>query len=154
VPAKLISEQKILTDPADIIALLTSLDVTFGRIGIEAGPLSQWLVNALTTVDLPVVCVKTRHMKALLTAQQISKTDRSDARGIAQMMRVGLFKPVHVKTLIAEGIVPASAKPFTFHWRPKPASRRGLTDGVSPGGSPALSDISYTPRSSSREGAS
>src|SRR5262245_4219455 len=44
----------------------------------------------------------TRHMKALLTAQQISKTDRNDARGIAQMMRVGLFKPVHVKTLIAQ----------------------------------------------------
>ena len=41
-------------------------------------------------------------MKALLTAQQISKTDRNDARGIAQMMRVGLFKPVHVKTLVAQ----------------------------------------------------
>ena len=41
-------------------------------------------------------------MKALLTAQQISKTDRKDARGIAQMMRVGLFKPVHVKTLVAQ----------------------------------------------------
>ena len=44
--------------------------------------------------DLPVICVETRHMKALLTAQQINKTDRNDARGIAQMMRVGLFKPV------------------------------------------------------------
>jgi transposase len=41
-------------------------------------------------------------MKALLTAQQINKTDRNDARGIAQMMRVGLFKPVHVKTLAAQ----------------------------------------------------
>ena len=52
--------------------------------------------------DLPVVCVEKRHMKALLTAQQFSKTDRIDARGIAQMMRVGLFKPVHVKTLVAQ----------------------------------------------------
>jgi transposase len=91
---KVILEQKVPTEPADIIALLTSLGVTFGRIGIEAGPLSQWLVNALTAADLPVICVETRHMKALLTAQQISKTDRNDARGIAQMMRVGLFKPV------------------------------------------------------------
>src|SRR5215471_17886863 len=99
---KVILEQKIPTEPADIIALLTSLGVTFGRIGIEAGPLSQWLVNALTAVDLPVICVETRHMQALLTAQQISKTDRNDARGIAQMMRVGLFKPVHVKTLVAQ----------------------------------------------------
>ena len=99
---RVIFEQKVLTKPADIIALLTSLGVTYGRIGIEAGPLSQWLVNALTAADLPVICVETRHMKALLTAQQINKTDRNDARGIAQMMRVGLFKPVHVKTLVAQ----------------------------------------------------
>ena len=94
---KVILEQKVPTETADIIALLTSLGVTFGRIGIEAGPLSQWLVNALTAVDLQVVCVETRHMKAWLTAQQINKTDRNDALGIAQMMRLGLFKPVHVK---------------------------------------------------------
>jgi len=99
---KVILEQKVRTEPEDIIALLTSLGATFGRIGIEAGPLSQWLVNALTAADLPVICVETRHMKALLTAQQINKTDRNDARGIAQMMRVGLFKPVHVKTLAAQ----------------------------------------------------
>src|SRR5438445_693570 len=89
---KVILEQKVPTEPADIIALLTSLDVTYSRIGIEAGPLSQWLVTALTAAELPVICVETRHMKALLTAQQINKTDRNDARGIAQMMRVGLFK--------------------------------------------------------------
>src|SRR5260370_9811423 len=41
-------------------------------------------------------------MKAVVTAQQINKPDRNDARGIAQMMRVGLFKPVHVKTLVAQ----------------------------------------------------
>ena len=99
---KVILEQKVLTEPDAIIALLTSLGVTYGRIGIEAGPLSQWLVNALTAAELPVICVETRHMKALLTAQQINKTDRNDARGIAQMMRVGLFKPVHVKTLVAQ----------------------------------------------------
>ena len=56
----------------------------------------------MTVANLPVICVETRHMKALLTAQQINKTDRNDARGIAQMMRVGLFKPVHVKTLVAQ----------------------------------------------------
>ena len=99
---KVIWEQRVPTEPAAIIAVLTSLAVPFDRIGIEAGPLSQWLFNALTAADLPVICVETRHMKALLTAQQINKTDRNDARGIAQMMRVGLFKPVHVKTLAAQ----------------------------------------------------
>jgi transposase len=99
---KVILEQKVPTEPADIITLLSSLGVSYGRIGIEAGPLSQWLVNALTVAELPVICVETRHMKALLTAQQINKTDCNDARGIAQTMRVGLFKPVHVKTLVAQ----------------------------------------------------
>ena len=90
---KVILAQKAPTEPADIIAVLTSLGVPLGRIGIEAGPLSQWLVKGLLAADLPVICVETRHVKALLTAQQISKTDRKDARGIAQMMRVGVFKP-------------------------------------------------------------
>src|SRR5580704_1606611 len=99
---QVILEQKVPTEPADLIALLTSFGESYGRIGIEAGPLSQWLVNGLTAAELPVICVEVRHRKALLTAQQINKTDRNDARGIAQMMRVGLFKPVHVKTLVAQ----------------------------------------------------
>jgi hypothetical protein len=50
---------------------------------------------------LPVVCIETRHAKAFLKAQ-INKSDRHDARGIAQMMRVNLFRPVHVKTLTSQ----------------------------------------------------
>jgi len=99
---KVICERKVPTEPDDIAVLLTSIGGDYVRVGIEAGPLSQWLVNGLTEVNLPVVCVETRHMKALLKAQQINKSDRNDARGIAQMMRVGLFKPVHVKTLAAQ----------------------------------------------------
>ena len=70
----------------------------FKRIGLEAGPLSQWLYGVLAEAGLPVICVETRHMRAVLKAQ-INKTDRNDARGLAQMMRVGLYRPVHVKTL-------------------------------------------------------
>ena len=99
---KVVCERKVPTEPDDIIVLLTSIGGEYARIGIEAGPLSQWLVNGLVEAGLPVVCVETRHMKALLTAQQINKSDRNDARGIAQMMRVGLFKPVYVKTLAAQ----------------------------------------------------
>ena len=73
---RVILEQKVPTEPADIITLLSSLGVSFCRIGIEAGPLSQWLVNALTEAELPVIGVERRPMKALLTAQQINK-DRS-----------------------------------------------------------------------------
>ena len=48
---KVVLEQKALTEPAEIIAVKTSLGVPFGRIGIEAGPLSQWLVNGLVAAD-------------------------------------------------------------------------------------------------------
>ena len=65
---KLICERKVPTEPDDISVLLTSIGGDYVRIGIEAGPLSQWLVNGLTEVNLPVVCVETRHMKALLKA--------------------------------------------------------------------------------------
>ena len=99
---KVVIEQKVASEPEDIIMLLTSIGVDYGRIGIEAGPLSQWLVNGLAEAGLPVVCVETRHMKSLLQAQKVNKSDRHDARGIAQMMRVGLFKPVHVKTLASQ----------------------------------------------------
>ncbi len=63
---------------------------------MEAGPLSQWLFSALAEAGLPVICVETRHMRAVLKAQ-INKTDRNNARGMAQMMRVGLYRPVHVR---------------------------------------------------------
>ena len=81
-----------------MLAVLKNPAYHFKRIGLEAGPLSQWLFSALAEAELPVVCVETRHMQAVLKAQ-INKTDRNDARGIAQMMRVGLYRPVHVKTL-------------------------------------------------------
>jgi transposase len=99
---KVVAERKVATEPEDIIALLRSIAEEYGRIGLEAGPLSQWLVNGLAEAGLPVVCVETRHMKELLKAQTTNKSDRNDARGIAQMMRVGLFKPVHVKTLASQ----------------------------------------------------
>jgi len=95
---KIVREVKVASEPEALLAVLTNGTYRFKRIGLEAGPLSQWLFSALAEADLPVVCVETRHMRALLKAQ-INKTDRNDARGIAQMIRVGLYRPVHVKTL-------------------------------------------------------
>ena len=83
--------------PQEIIDYLRGLGCGFGRIGLEAGPLSSWLYAGLVEAGMPVICVETRHLHAVLKAR-INKTDRNDAHGIAQMMRVGLFKPVHVKT--------------------------------------------------------
>ena len=63
------------------VASVNTYRYHFKRIGLEAGPLSQWLFSALAEADLPVICVETRHMRAVLKAQ-INKTDRNDARGI------------------------------------------------------------------------
>ena len=95
---KIVREVKVASEPEALLAVLKNPAYHFKRIGLEAGPLSQWLYSALAEAGLPVICVETRHMRAVLKAQ-INKTDRNDARGIAQMMRVGLYRPVHVKTL-------------------------------------------------------
>ena len=95
---KITREVKVASEPDALLAVLNNPAYHFKRIGLEAGPLSQWLFSALAEAGLPVICVETRHMRAVLKAR-INKTDRNDARGIAQMMRVGLYRPVHVKTL-------------------------------------------------------
>jgi len=95
---KIVREARVASEPEALLQVLTNTIYRFKRVGLEAGPLSQWLYSVLAEAGLPVICVETRHMRAVLKAQ-INKTDRNDARGIAQMMRVGLYRPVHVKTL-------------------------------------------------------
>ena len=98
---KVCREIKVASHPEDVQRLLQDPAWRLDRIGLEAGPLSQWLFSGLAEAGLPVVCIETRHTKAFLKAQ-VNKTDRNDARGIAQMMRVNLFRPVHVKTLASQ----------------------------------------------------
>jgi transposase len=95
---KIVREVKFASEPPALLTVLGNPAYYFKRIGLEAGPLSQWLFSALAETGLPVICVETRHLRAVLKAQ-INKTDRNDARGIAQRMRVGLYRQVHVKTL-------------------------------------------------------
>src|SRR5258706_9144770 len=95
---RIVREVKVASEPEAVLKVRGNPTCRFKRIGLEAGPLSQWLFSALAEAELPVICVETRHMQAVLKAQ-INKTDRNDARGIAQMIRVGLYRPVHVKTL-------------------------------------------------------
>src|SRR6201987_5335253 len=95
---KIVKEAKVASEPQALLEVLANPAYRFKRIGLEAGPLSQWLFSALAEDSLAVICVETRHMQAVLKGR-INKTDRNDARGIGQMMRVGLYRPVHVKTL-------------------------------------------------------
>jgi transposase len=94
-------EVKVASHPEDLAQLLKDPAWRFARVGLEAGPLSQWLFSGMVEAGLPAICIETRHTKAFLKAQ-VNKSDRNDARGIAQMMRVNLFRPVHVKTLASQ----------------------------------------------------
>lgn len=91
-------EAKVASDPEAISMVLLALDGSFERIGLEAGPLSQWLFFGLRDAGLPVCCIETRHSKAAIAAMSLNKTDRNDARSIAQLVRSGWFKTVHVKS--------------------------------------------------------
>jgi transposase len=73
---KVIREVKVATEPVAIFAVLREEALAIERIGLEAGPLSQWLYSALAEAGLPVICVETRHMKAAMSAQ-INKSDRT-----------------------------------------------------------------------------
>src|SRR6266404_6038783 len=90
---RITKEVKVASEPQALLKVLRNPAYRFKRIGLEAGP---WLFSGLAEAGLPVVCAETRHMQAVLKAQ-INKTDRNDARGIAQMMRAGLYRPVHVR---------------------------------------------------------
>ena len=76
---KIVREVKVASEPEALLAALKNPAYHFKRIGLEAGPLSQWLFSALAEAGLPVICVETRHMQAVLKAQ-INKADRNDAR--------------------------------------------------------------------------
>ncbi|MGZ9106522.1 MAG: IS110 family RNA-guided transposase [Rhodoplanes sp.] len=77
--------------------------MTLERIGLEAGPLSQWLYATMRQAGLAVELLETRHVRDAFKAMPV-KSDRNDARGIAQLMRLGWFKPVHCKSLAAQEV--------------------------------------------------
>ena len=110
---KIVQEARVASEPEALLQVLTNTIYRFKRVGLEAGPLSQWLYSVLAEAGLPVICVETRHMRAMLKAQ-INKTDRNDARGIAQMMRAGLYRAVHVKTLRSQKLL--TVRRFDDRW--------------------------------------
>jgi transposase len=91
-------EVKVASEPDVLTAWFGSLGFEVTRIGLEAGPLSQWLFAAMKEAGLAVELLETRHVRAALNAMPV-KTDRHDARGIARLMRLGWFRPVHCKSV-------------------------------------------------------
>ena len=95
-------EVKVASEPDELIGWFGSLGCGVTRIGLEAGPLSQWLFAAMKGAGLAMELLETRHVRDAFKAMPV-KTDRNDARGIAQLMRLGWFREVHCKSLPAPG---------------------------------------------------
>src|SRR3712207_2199729 len=100
---RIVRETKVVSEPDVLVRFFGQLGLPLTRIGLEAGPLSQWLHAGLTKAGFEAVLLETRHVKAALSAM-IVKTDRKDARGIAQLLRMGWFRPVHCKSPPAQEV--------------------------------------------------
>jgi len=98
---KIVDERKVASEPQALIEYFGSLGIALTRIGLEAGPLSQWLYAAMREAGLAVELLETRHVHDAFKAMPV-KSDRNDARGIAQLMRLGWFRPVHCKSIAAQ----------------------------------------------------
>ena len=100
---RIVREAKVASEPEALIRFFDRLGVVVTRIGLEAGPPSQWLHGGLRQAGCEVVLLETRQVKAALSAMVV-KTDRKDARGIAQLLRMGGFRPVHCKSPPAQEV--------------------------------------------------
>lgn len=93
-----VREVKVGTEPEAIRAALEGCADRLDRVGVEASSLGIWLYRELQPVGVPIIVVEARHMRVSLSTMR-NKTDRNDARGIAQMMRLGWYRAVHVKNI-------------------------------------------------------
>src|ERR687890_844259 len=100
---RIIRETKVASEPEALVGFFGQLGLPLVRIGLEAGAPSPWLHAGLTAAGFEAVLLETRHVKAALSAM-IVKTDRKDARGIAQLLRMGWFRPVHRKSPPAQEV--------------------------------------------------
>lgn len=95
---KTLWQGKCASTPEAIAATVRARAAAAVRVGLESGPLSTWHWHELRKLGLPVVCLDARHAKAALSLQ-LNKSDRNDARGLAQIVRTGWYREVAVKSL-------------------------------------------------------
>ena len=92
---EIVAESKMDSEAADIVAFLDELEIEIAKVGLEAGTLTQYLTYGLQFAGYRVVCMEARQVKNALSAMR-NKTDKNDARGIAQLLRSGWYREVHI----------------------------------------------------------
>lgn len=95
---KIMKEAQVTSEPEELVRWIRDQEGIISAIGLKAGPLSQWLHRGLTAAGLDVVLMETRQVKGALKAMPI-KTDRRDAEGIARLLHLGWYRPVHCKSV-------------------------------------------------------
>ena len=96
---RIMREARVASEPAALVAFFKVCGLEMRRVGLEACSLTAWLHQGLTEAGIAAVCIEARRAKAAMGAMP-NKTDRNDARGIAQIMRTGWYRAVHVKSSI------------------------------------------------------
>jgi len=94
---RIVREARVASEPEALVAFFGACGLAMERIGLEACSLTAWLHAGLTEAGLPALCIEARQAKAAMGAMP-NKTDRNDARGLAQIMRTGWYRAVHVKS--------------------------------------------------------
>ena len=97
---EVVLESSVITDPDAIFGVLAPYAPRLHLVGHEATTWSAWLHRELEARGVPMVLLETYHAARMLEAQR-NKTDKNDARGLAQLVRSGWFKPVHAKSQAA-----------------------------------------------------
>ena len=98
---KMVTEARVASAPDALVSFMRELPHGIAAIGLEAGPLSNWLHKGLVDAGFVTVLMETRQVKATLKAMPI-KTDCRDAEGIARLLQMGWFRPVHCKTVSSQ----------------------------------------------------
>jgi transposase len=98
---KIVFERMIPTDPQVIAACLGKQAPGLERFGLESGATSAWLWRELRQLDLPVVCLDSRHAHRVLSMKR-NKNDRNDARGLADLVRMGWYREARVRSIDAQ----------------------------------------------------
>ncbi len=94
---QIVKEVRAVSEPEALIKVLQAIGLPLERVGLEACSLTAWLHDGLCGAGLPAICIETRQANAAMKTMP-NKTDRNDARALAQIMRTGWFRQVHVKS--------------------------------------------------------
>jgi transposase len=94
---RIVREARVASEPEALVAFFRASGMRMERVGLEACSLSAWLQQGLSAAGIPAICIEARQAKAAMSTMP-NKTDRNDARGIAQIMRTGWYRAVHVKS--------------------------------------------------------